>query len=192
MSENIQASSFVPDEYIEVADEIRVANHVNGKQMDLMFNELVIKVTEYQDRCRKSETKVDAMKNIIANQFQANKLLLKQLEETTRKLRIAESKAQIYENKYNRMFSKMKSVILDAAADNGGAWTQRHKLFYHYCEITDRIVSNFVLFSIRELKMWIIIYSRNRRIEQETQESPLLHKYIDVSVVLRVHIQRFY
>lgn len=114
MSENnIQPSSFPVNEYIDIAGDIRIANRINGQHMDQMFEDLVTKAQEYRTRWMESEARVDSLKNVIAKQWNEINLLYKQLNDISKKLHIAESTAQSNATKYNRMYGKLKSIILD-------------------------------------------------------------------------------
>lgn len=121
MSENVQPSNVSFDDYIELVGDIRIANHINNKEMDRMFDEILVKAQEYRNRWLQSETRVETMKNIITKQYADNISLHKQLEEMTKKLHNAETKAQANEIKFNRMYNRLKAVILDTAADKDAA-----------------------------------------------------------------------
>lgn len=132
MSENQQLESFSVDDYFEFLGELRIANHKNNKEMDRLFETALLKAQEYRNRWLQSEAKVEALKNIIAKQFQENLTLHKRLEEAMKKQQLAEAKAQASETKFNRMYSRVKSVILDTAADkDANAWNKQQNSLCH-------------------------------------------------------------
>lgn len=117
MSEgNVDNSSFPIDDYIEHAVDIQIANQVNGKQMDKLFNDMVAKAKEYRNQCRSSDAKIESMKQMIVEQWQQIRGLRHKLDETSKKLELAESTAKTNEIKYNQLYNKLKSIILDTAA----------------------------------------------------------------------------
>lgn len=119
MSENAENVICSVDDYIEKADEIRIANRIQGREMDEMFDTLAAKAKGYRDQCRTLETRVESMKNTILKQWQQINYLKDKLDEKTRKLAIAESLAQESAAKYNRMFGKLRDLVLESAAE----WT---------------------------------------------------------------------
>lgn len=117
MTENARTESFSANEYLEQAAGIRYANKINGEHMDLLFDNLVIKAQEYKNSWLRSESQIDVMKEVIAKQLHDIKSLHQKLNEMSKKLHNAESTSQMYANKYNRMFRKLKSIILDTTCD---------------------------------------------------------------------------
>lgn len=119
MSENnVENSNFSIDDYIEYAIDIHIANQVNGNQMDKIFNEIVAKAKEYRNQCRSSDAQIEAMKKMIVAQWQQIHQLRDKLDETSKKLELAESMAKTNEIKYNRLYNKLKKIVLDTAADS--------------------------------------------------------------------------
>lgn len=121
MSENCQPSSIPLNDIIQNANVISYANHVNGQQMDKLFEDLATKAEEYHTRWLKSEAKVDAMKNVIAKQQQQIYELHKQLDKMLQKHQLVESTAQGFANKYHDVLDKLKTVLLESAADGAEA-----------------------------------------------------------------------
>lgn len=117
MSEsNVDNSSFPIDDYIEHAVDIQIANQVNGKQMDKLFHDMVAKAKEYRNQCRSSDAKIESMKQMIVAQWQQIRGLRHKLDETSKKLELAESTAKTNEIKYNQLYNKLKTIVLDTAA----------------------------------------------------------------------------
>lgn len=121
MSESVQPSSFSANYYIENAGDIRIANQINGQQMEQLFAELVVKAQEYRNRWQSAEVKNDALKNVIVKQWQQINQLHDKLDDITKKLHLAELASQGNEKKYNRIYGKLKEIILDSAADSGNS-----------------------------------------------------------------------
>lgn len=119
MSES--SSNFSVNYYIENAGEIRIANQINGQQMEQLFSELVAKAQEFRHRWQSTEVKNDALKNVIVKQWQQINQLHDKVDEITKKLQIAELAAKGNEQKYNRIYGKLKAIILDSAADSGNS-----------------------------------------------------------------------
>lgn len=118
MSENVHESGFSINHYIENAGEIHIANQLNGQQMQELFEGLVNKAEEYRNRWKLSESRGNGMKNMIAKQWQEISQLRDKLDQTEKKLKLAESTAEDYAQKYGRLYNKLKKVILESAADD--------------------------------------------------------------------------
>lgn len=121
MTQNQQASSFSVSEIMENAGIIRMANQSNDQNMENLFQDLVTKTEEYRNRLQVSEAKVDTMKTVIAKQWHEINALHRKLGEVTKKLHIAESTAQINATKYNRIYGKLKGIILESACESAAA-----------------------------------------------------------------------
>lgn len=116
-SNNPENSSFPIDDYIEYAVDINIANQVNGKQMDKLFHEIVAKAKDYQNQCRRSDARVESMKQVILTQWREIRRLRDKLDGTTKKLKLAETTAKTNEIKYNQLYDKLKAIVLNTAAD---------------------------------------------------------------------------
>lgn len=117
MSENFPANSFSVDDFIVNARQIHEANQINGDNMNQLFAEFAVKTQVYHDRWMASEAKVDALKSVVAKQWNQINLLYKQIEDLSKKLQHSETTAQSTAIKYNRMFAKLKSILLDTASE---------------------------------------------------------------------------
>lgn len=119
MSENnAENSSFPIDDYIDYAVDLHIANQLNGKKMDKLFHDIVAKAKEYRNQCRSSDARIESLKQVILAQWQQIHRLRDKLDETSKKLELAESMAKTNETKYNRLYGKLKTIVLDAAADS--------------------------------------------------------------------------
>lgn len=122
MSESGPAQESIPiDEYVDFAVEIQHANQLNGRQMDEMFKELVAKAKKYQTQCQTLDARVKSMENVILKQWQQFYRLRDKLDETSKKLELAEAKAKANESKYNRIYNRVKAILLDSAIDSGNS-----------------------------------------------------------------------
>lgn len=121
MSDNNNAdnSSFPIDDYIEIAADINIANQVHGKQMDKLFHEVVAKAKEYRNHCRKSDAQIESLKKAMVKQYQEVRRLRNEFDETLKKLKLAEATAKTYETKYNQLYDKLKTIVLETATDSG-------------------------------------------------------------------------
>lgn len=121
MSKNDQENSSVAlsiDDYIECAVDIQIANEMNGKQMDQLFQEIVNKAKQYRNQCQIAEAEVETLKKVLIAQMQKIHSLRDRLDEMSKKLKLAESMAQTNELKYNRIYNKLKAIVLDSAAES--------------------------------------------------------------------------
>lgn len=119
MSENNQENSSFPiDDYIGCAVDINIANQMNCKQMEEMFEQIVAKAKQYRNQCLTSDARNESMKKMIIAQWQQIHRLRDKLDEMSKKLELAESMAQTNEVKYNRIFNKLKQIVLDSATDS--------------------------------------------------------------------------
>lgn len=117
MSEN-NPESFPINDVVDYAVNINIANRWNGQQMEQMFQALVDKTEEYRNRYRSSDARVESLKNVIVAQWQEINRLRDKLDKVSKKLELAESMAQTNEIKYNRIYNKLKAIVLDSAADS--------------------------------------------------------------------------
>lgn len=119
MSENIPPPLSIPvARYIGNALNIGVANRLNGQRLDELFGELAAKAENYRNRWLTSEAKIDAMKDLIAKQHQQIRRLHEKLDKMSKKNEFNELAAQDYANKYHDILVKLKTVILESAAEN--------------------------------------------------------------------------
>lgn len=104
---------------IQNAVEILGANETNGRNLGRIVHNLGATVAEYQDRWMTAESKVDSMKTVIAKQWHEINLLHRRLDEVSKRMHLAESKALVNETKYKRMYNKLKAILLNTANDAG-------------------------------------------------------------------------
>lgn len=124
MSEGGQGSSFSIGDYLDNADEIRIANQINGNQMEELFKDLVEKAKQYRQKSEIFEARAEALKNKVVDQWRVNGELRDKMDKMTRKLKLAEATAKNYEEKYMRLHSKLKDLVLETAAEaNNGEQT---------------------------------------------------------------------
>lgn len=139
---NAENASFPIDDYIEIAEDINIANQVHGKQMDKLFHEVVAKAKEYRNHCRRSDTQIESLKKAIVEQWKEIRRLRNKFDETSKKLKLAEASAKTYEIKYNRLYDKLKTIVLETATDSGdndrnndNAWfTEILLLYLKFCK----------------------------------------------------------
>lgn len=124
MSEGGQGSSFSIGDYLDNADEIRIANQINGNQMEELFKDLVEKAKQYRQKSEIFEARAEALKNKVVDQWRVNGELRDKMDKMTRKLKLAEATTKNYEEKYMRLHSKLKDLVLETAAEaNNGEQT---------------------------------------------------------------------
>lgn len=117
MSDRLPESEFSLNRFIDNADELRIANHINDQQMEKLFTDLLTKTQEYRNRWMMSEAKIDSMKTAMAKQFRDISRLHEKLHKMSCDLQAAKMEAQRYTRKYNTILGKLKTIILDSAAD---------------------------------------------------------------------------
>lgn len=76
------------------------------------------KAKQYQNQCQAADAQAEAMKNVITTQMKKIHSLRDRLDEMSKKLKLAESMAKTNEMKYNRIYNKLKAIVLDSAAES--------------------------------------------------------------------------